>query len=126
MDAKDLKNASADMADAAQKIWLAGLGAVAMASTQGAQLFAAMVDKGKEVEKTGAAAASVVKDAASDAAQTATGSAEDVWKRFQGMLDAQVASALSRLGVPSRDEIAKLTKRVEELTRSIETLKGKK
>lgn len=126
MDAKDLKNASADMADVAQKIWLAGLGAVAMASTQGAQLFTAMIDKGKEVEKTGVAAASLVKDAASDAAQTAAGSAEDVWKRFQGMLDAQVTATLSRLGVPKREEIAKLTRRVEELTKSIETLKGKK
>lgn len=126
MDVKNLKDAPAEMADVAQKIWLAGLGAAAMASSQGAQLFSAMVDKGKEVEKTGAAAASLVKDAASDAAQTAAGSAEDVWKRFQGLLDAQVASALSRLGVPSRDEIAKLTRRVEELTKSIETLKGKK
>jgi poly(hydroxyalkanoate) granule-associated protein len=120
--AKDAKVMQADMMEAAQQIWLAGLGAVAMATSQGSQLFSAMVEEGRKVEKTGAAAASIVKDSAKDAA----GSAEDVWKRFQGMIDVQVTAVLHRIGVPTRDEIAKLTKKVEDLTASIESLKARR
>jgi poly(hydroxyalkanoate) granule-associated protein len=119
---KDMKDVQGDMKEAAQQIWLAGLGAVAMATSQGSQLFAAMVEEGKKVEKTGKAAATVVRDSAKDAA----GSAEDVWQRFQGMVDAQVTSVLHRLGVPTRDEIARLTRKVEDLTASIDALKARK
>ncbi|MEM1182666.1 MAG: phasin family protein, partial [Acidobacteriota bacterium] len=38
-------------------------------------------------------------------------------------LDDAVGNALNRLGVPSRDEIATLTRRVEDLTRVVEQLK---
>jgi poly(hydroxyalkanoate) granule-associated protein len=119
---KDVKEMQADMVEAAQQIWLAGLGAVAMATSQGSQLFSQMVEEGRKVEKTGAAAAGVVKDSAKEAA----GSAEQVWQRFQGMVDAQVTTVLHRIGVPTREEIARLTKKVEDLTASIESLKAKR
>jgi poly(hydroxyalkanoate) granule-associated protein len=120
--AKDAKQIQDDMMEAAQQIWLAGLGAVAMATSQGSQLFSAMVEEGRKVEKTGAAAAGLMKDSAKDAA----GSAEQAWQRFQGMMDSQVTGVLQRLGVPTRDEIARLTRKVEDLTASIEALKAKR
>jgi polyhydroxyalkanoate synthesis regulator phasin len=44
----------------------------------------------------------------------------------QVVIDAQVSHALHRLGVPTRQEIADLTKRIEKLTASIDALKVKR
>ena len=48
--------------------------------------------------------------------------AESTFEKVESRLDDAVSSALGRLGVPSRDEIATLTRRVEELTALVERL----
>jgi poly(hydroxyalkanoate) granule-associated protein len=49
--------------------------------------------------------------------------AGETWSRFEEVVDEKVASTLQRLGVPARDEIKRLTQRVEELTRKVDQLK---
>ena len=48
------------------------------------------------------------------------GRAGKTWKKVEDAFDSQVTMALHRLGVPTRKEIADLTRRVEKLTRKLE------
>jgi poly(hydroxyalkanoate) granule-associated protein len=108
-----------DLRESAHKIWLAGLGALAVAGEEGKALFHTLVEKGTEFEARGSKQLDKVKGKVADAKSNVGMMIDQVSAGF----DDQVAKALHRLGVPSRNEIATLTKRVEELTKSIEKAK---
>ncbi len=108
----------AGMTESANKIWLAGLGALAVAQEEGGKLFANLVKRGRQYEsKVGMPAMNlgVIHDTRDKAAVTI--------EKLGKSVDAQVTAALHRLGVPTRDEISMLSKRVEMLTASVEKLK---
>jgi poly(hydroxyalkanoate) granule-associated protein len=106
-----------ELVDAAQKMWLAGLGVVTLAQEEGGKLFETLIDAGKQVEKAMPSASVAIKGAAEGA--------EQVWAKFQELIDAQITAALHRLGVPTKDEIDRLTQRIEQLTESIEALRAR-
>jgi poly(hydroxyalkanoate) granule-associated protein len=123
MLASRLTDIRADLQDAAQRLWFAGLGALALAQEEGnrlaegtGRLFALLVEKGRELEKDGFTPLARVKDA--------SGTAGETWTRFQAMVDTQVTDVLHRLGVPTKGEIGELSRRIEQLTASIEALKA--
>lgn len=102
--------------ETAQDIYLAGLGAVAMAGEEGNRLFDDLVKKGRALEKTGRARVE-------QALERARGLRTDARKavaKAAGPLDDGMTSAMHKLGVPTRREIQALTRRVEELTRVVE------
>jgi poly(hydroxyalkanoate) granule-associated protein len=105
----------------AQQIWLAGLGAFALAQEEGGKLFGTLVKKGHEVQKVNRArlqqVVTRVERARVDAGRTLG--------RLTTPFDFGTGTVLHRLGVPTRKEIVTLTKRVEELTRSVERAKAK-
>lgn len=105
------KKAQQDIKQSAQKIWLAGLGALAVAEQEGARMFDTLVERGRDWEGRG-------KERMGEARSKVEHVVDDVEER----LDARVASALRRFGVPTRDEIHELTRRVEELNAKLETL----
>jgi len=115
------KTNKSDFAESAHRIWLAGLGAMAAAGEEGEKLFATLVDRGAKYEKkfgapvedAGKRVKSTVDDVRSRAGKTVHG--------VQKAIDDQVTSALHRLGVPTRSEIAELSDRVEKLTRAVES-----
>lgn len=122
-DKKDVQN---ELKDSANKIWLAGLGALAAAEEEGSKLFKNLVAKGEEWENKGRQAFSSVREDVKDAVGDAKDRASSTWGNLEGRLDEAVSNALQRFGVPSRDEIATLTRRVEELTALVEQLKQPK
>jgi polyhydroxyalkanoate synthesis regulator phasin len=79
--------------ESAHEIWLAGLGAFALAGEEGGKLFGQLGDL--------------------------QGDARTAVARLTTPIEAGMTSAMHRLGVPTRKEIATLTKRVEELTRVV-------
>lgn len=104
------KTGAAVVRESAEKIWLAGLGALALAEEEGGKFFRALVNKGEEYrERDGE---SPVEQVRNRAAQTVA----DV----EAAIDRQIADALQRVGVPSRGEIARLVSRVDQLTRVVE------
>lgn len=105
--------------ESAHKIWLAGLGALAVAGEEGKAAFQTLVARGAEYETRGAKQVAKVKGKVADA----KANIGLMWDQVQAGFDDQVAKALHRLGVPTRNEIATLSKRVEELTKSIEKAK---
>jgi len=123
--------------DSAQQIWLAGLGAFAKAQEEGGKVFEALVKEGEAIQKKTRKMAdekfSVVRKTAdekfadvrkvADAKMAAvTGKAAGTWDRLEQVFEDRVARALSSLGVPTKKEIDKLSKRVAELTATVQKL----
>lgn len=100
----------------AHEIWLAGLGALTLAEEEGGKLFKTLVKRGagmeahnkERLEKLIAKVKPISDDAGARLHKVGVG------------MDNSMAAVLHRLGVPTRKEIQGLTKRVEELTHSLE------
>jgi poly(hydroxyalkanoate) granule-associated protein len=119
MAKKQQKKVYDDVRDSAHKIWLAGLGALAKAEEEGTKVFHNLVEAGEEFEARGKKRFTLVKGKMQEAREAAESQIEKLGDTF----DDKVAGAVQRLGVPSRDEIKRLTKRVEELTAKVDKIK---
>ena len=100
-----------DPADTAQKIWLAGLGALAVAEEEGSKLFKNLVTKGKQ---TGDWA-----DMPERAVNETKGKIKTAATKIEAEVDDKVQMVLHRFGVPTRTEIESLSRRVEALTKTL-------
>jgi len=125
------KKVQEDLKESVHKIWLAGLGAVALTEEKGTEFFKGLVERGEsyKIKMPGEEQLKEVKEKLTDARDKAKERAGSTFDKVEGKLDDAVSGAMRRLGVPSRDEIATLTQRVEELTRVVEQLRpapGKK
>lgn len=106
----------------AHEIWLAGLGAFALAGAEGGKLFRSLVKHGAGLEKVNKTRIQKLASRAGDLRDEA----RTAVARVKNPIEAGMNSAISRLGIPSRKEIATLTKRVEELTRVVAKARGTK
>ena len=120
MTKKSKTDVQNEVVQSAQKIWLAGIGALATAEEEGSKLFNSLVKKGEGYEAQGKQRVGDVRARV----EQIVGQAEGSMERLGDALDEKVADAIKRLGVPSRDEIAQLTKSVEELTVKVDSLKA--
>ncbi len=130
-DTKTTRNPiPAEIRESAQKIWLAGLGALTVAEEEGNKLFKNLVEKGAEFESQGRdkarEAAGDVREKVGETAERVKSEASTIFAKIDAKIDDAVASAVSRAGVPTRDEIGTLTRRVEELTKLVEQLRNSK
>lgn len=114
----------------AQQIWQAGLGAFAKAQEEGGKVFAKLVKEGTELQKrtqqlangkVSEVTGTVVK-MADNVSKQAAGS----WDKLEQVFEDRVSRSLKSLGVPTQDDIQTLTKRVEELSKAVAALSGKK
>jgi poly(hydroxyalkanoate) granule-associated protein len=116
------KGVDKELRDSAQKIWLAGLGALAVAEQEGSKMFNRLVDRGRDWEEQGKEKAQArVKEGVESAKSRFEKAVDEVEEK----VDQKVTEAMKRLGVPGRDEIRDLTSKVEELNAKIEALHGK-
>ena len=136
---QDLVDVAGDVKDATQNVFLAGLGALAMAEEEGSKLFKKLVKKGKKVElpELGAKRVKAIReqlDDASDKASDAVTSrvndakymAEETADKVEDRIQDAVAVVMKRIGVPTREEISELTASVERLTKHIDSLKAER
>lgn len=117
MDTKEKKKEKKiqdELLESAHTVWLAGLGALATAGDEGSKLFKKLVERGKELEAKGKVEFGKAKE-----------KVESRWEELEKKIDEKVATALHRFGVPTREEIRDLTRRVEELSAKLERLKPK-
>ncbi len=108
-----------DLAESARKVWWAGLGMVAVAREQSSKVFDELVRKGQEVDD--APATSVIGGTVVQARNRMMNTLQQVGTT----IDVQVTAALGRMGLPTRTEIALLTRRIEDLNNSLELLRTK-
>ena len=106
-----------------RKIWLAGLGVYSKVDSDGSKLFDSLVKEGEKAEKlTKAAAPKSTKSSARSKVEDVKDLALGKWGELEEAFDKRLSSAISRLGVPSRDEVKALHAKVEALTKHIEKL----
>ena len=125
---KDGRAFQEDLKQSVHKVWLAGLGALQTAEEESSKLFHNLVEKGQQYEDRGREqfkeATGDLKEKVETAAGKMKSEASGTWERVEEKIDDSVNRSLNRFGVPSREEIATLTQRVEELTRVVEQLKN--
>ena len=102
-----------------QHIWLAGLGAMAKAQSQGTKAFEALIADGLAFQRNTQMAA---QEKLSEATEKLSHLAKDFGQQTTGRIDRlehlfedRVARALTRLGIPSMTDIEALTERVAAL-----------
>jgi poly(hydroxyalkanoate) granule-associated protein len=118
------------MLDAVHQIWLAGLGAASRARQSGPQLFQDLVSEGARVHaETRGAAEKALRGVVGDMQQRINagvgqvrGQAEDTLANLEKIFETRVHRALTRIGVPSAEDIEALSKRVEGLNANIDRL----
>ncbi|MFT3778226.1 MAG: phasin family protein [Ottowia sp.] len=98
-------------------VWLAGLGALASAQAEGSKAFEALVKQGMEMQNKSQALAKERMEAM--ASQAAAAGAASPWNRLGGIFEDRVAQALAGLGMPTAQELAALTARVDALERAL-------
>ncbi|MEO7030826.1 MAG: phasin family protein [Herbaspirillum sp.] len=114
----------------AQQIWQAGLGAFAKAQEEGGRVFAKLVKDGTELQqrtqKLAGEKVSGVTDTVTKMADSVSKQASGSWDKLEQVFEDRVARSLASLGVPSHKEIQALTRRVQELSKAVDALSGKK
>lgn len=115
--------------ESAQQIWLAGMGAFNRAQAEGGKLFESLVRDGLSLEQTARKfagnRADVVRDVVEGGVGQAKERAADTWDKLEKVFEDRVQRALVKLGVPSRENLATLTERVERLTAELRKANGK-
>ena len=123
------EQASRKFSESAQQIWLAGVGAFGRAQAEGTKMFEALVKEGMNFEQTARRFAGGRADSVRDAVESKVGQAReratDTWDRLEKVFEDRVQRALVKLGVPGRDDLADLTRRVETLTNELRRQGGK-
>jgi poly(hydroxyalkanoate) granule-associated protein len=113
-----------ELRESAEKVWLAGLGALATAEQEGGKAFKSLVRKGERYQKSLKKPVGEARKAVEGTVKDVRGRAGKTWQKVEDAFDHQVTMTLHRLGVPTRQEITDLTARVESLTRKLEAGRG--
>ncbi|MCP4897540.1 MAG: phasin family protein [bacterium] len=116
---KESKVRQTDLMESAHRIWLAGLGAVALAEEEGSKVFKNLVERGEGMEARG-------KDRVDKAKGTMSGVktvAESYWDTLGRVIDDRLTAVIHRLGVPTKEEIESLTDKVDNLNKTMDKLK---
>jgi len=121
-----------DVKSYARKIWLAGLGAYTKVGQEGSEYFQELVAAGQTVEKKGKKAVSeklLAANAEIDDAATQVSSFKGrvgvQLDKVEKAFDNRVASALNRIGIPSKHDVEALSAKLDELTALLERVARK-
>jgi poly(hydroxyalkanoate) granule-associated protein len=121
-----LKNLPDDVTGQAREIWLAGLGALQRLEEEGDKVFETLVDRGKEYEDKRRDQIEEATETLRDQQQQFT---EDVTERLDNATESvekavsdTLSSTLGQIGVPTRDEVRDLSRRVGQLSKKLDAL----
>jgi len=114
----------------ANQIWTAGLGAMSRAQEGGTKFFDDLVREGSKLQGGAIDAAQKVVMQAFQGAQKKVnrrvddvkGQANETWDNLEKIFQTRVQRALHQIGMPTAEEITALTRKVDDLTRSVDKL----
>jgi poly(hydroxyalkanoate) granule-associated protein len=125
-------NALNDVKTYARNIWLAGLGAYAKVGSEGGEYFKALIKTGQHIESKGKKVVIEQLDAANSQIDQVKSNVSSVKGRVEVQLDkvekafdTRVASALNRIGIPSKHDVETLSAKLDELTALLERVARK-
>jgi len=116
----------AGIAGLTRKVWLAGLGAVAMAGEGGGMLFAALVEEGEKVEtqtrQVTQEKVEAVKTQWEHTVEDLRDKATDTFDGVEQLVEDRMARVLLRLGVATSEDVQELLERMENINSNIKAL----
>ncbi len=126
-------NIAAPVVESAREIWLAGLGAYSVAQAesgklieQGNKLFEKLVSEGSRLEKKTRSVAETavgdIKGGVESKVDAVRKQAVDNWDKLENIFEERVARVLGSLGVPTAEDVNKLSERVQKLSRQVTAL----
>lgn len=128
-DESNLKGMAGKIMESGQQIWLAGLGAFAKAQEEGSKLYDSLIKEGSALEKITSkyttAKVSEVRGAVETTVNQVKDRATDTLSKLEKVFEDRVSGALGALGIPGREELSDLSRKVEELNRLVKGLGGK-
>jgi len=104
------------MLEAARKVLLAGIGAVALAQDEIEEFVGKLVERGEIAEKDG-------RRLINDIAERRKSRTERVRTDIGSEVDKRMESLLNRMNIPSKSDIEGLNRRITALSRKIDQLK---
>jgi poly(hydroxyalkanoate) granule-associated protein len=121
---------AAPVVESAREIWLAGLGAFSVAQAesgkmieQGNKLFEKLVSEGVKLEKktrnVAETAVGDIKGEVESKVGAVRKQAVDNWDKLENIFEGRVARVLGQLGVPTADDVNKLSARVQTLSNKV-------
>ena len=121
---------AAPVVESAREIWLAGLGAFSFAQSesvkiieQGNKLFEKLVSEGVKLEKKTRNAAESAVGGIKGEVESTVGAvrkqAVDNWDKLETIFENRVARVLGQLGVPTAEDVNKLSERVQTLASKV-------
>jgi poly(hydroxyalkanoate) granule-associated protein len=114
--------------DSAQQIWQAGLGAFTRAQAEGSKAFETLVQEGVNIQrKTQAATEERIAEATQKMASMATqlsSKATGQWDKLENIFEERVAKAMTKLGMPSADDVSALLARMDALEQTVKKLQS--
>jgi len=124
---------AAPVVESAREIWLAGLGAFSFAQNesvkiieQGNKLFEKMVSEGVKLEKktrnVAESAVGGIKGEVESTVGAVRKQAVDNWDKLETIFENRVARVLGQLGVPTAEDVNKLSARVQTLATKVTAL----
>jgi poly(hydroxyalkanoate) granule-associated protein len=124
------RSAMANVIGMGHQVWLAGLGALARAQSEGPKLFESLVEEGAAIERRQSAnmrhaaqgAWQELRDSIDTRAAAARGKANEALDNLEQIFQSRVQKALQQLGMPTSHEIGALSRKVNELNRSVQAL----
>jgi poly(hydroxyalkanoate) granule-associated protein len=121
---------AAPVVESAREIWLAGLGAFSVAQAesgkmieQGNKLFEKLVSEGMKLEKktrnVAETAVGDIKGEVESKVGAVRKQAVDNWDKLENIFEDRVARVLGQLGVPTAEDVNKLSERVQTLSKKV-------
>ncbi|MEL7937917.1 MULTISPECIES: phasin family protein [Pseudomonas] len=113
-----------DVKHYARQIWLAGLGAYARVGAEGTGYFKSLVKEGEGLETKGRQLVTEQVESANDSVKSSVSLVKDKFEvqldKVEKAFDSRVASALNRMGIPSRQDVEALSAKLDELSAVLE------
>ena len=107
------KDREGEISESVHRVWLAGLGALSAAEDEGTKLFNALVARGRKYERTMKKPVDKATVEVKRKVKDVRGRAGKTVKKIEQAFDDQIDAALHRIGVPTRKEIAALSRKVD-------------
>jgi poly(hydroxyalkanoate) granule-associated protein len=108
--------------ESARNVWLAGVGALSLAEEEGGRMFERLVRMGAAYETKNRKRVEAMLDGVRDVRHDLSAAFGKAVAPVNDVMDA----AMHRLGVPTRREIATLSRRVEELTSAVDRTRARR
>ena len=109
--------------ESARQVWLAGIGAWSRAQAEGSKLFDGLVRDGMAAERESTRTAGV-REAINRGTEDVREAASGTWDRMGQFVEDAVQRSLLRLGVPRREDLEALGRRIDELSRELRDVRA--